>query len=94
MASLECGRLSLDLWHDYQWSDCNWANWSLITVEGEMSFYAGTVEVHLALLGVHVRATWLYDLSASNQLRERLSAMMDEIGREKKESDGPDSIRH
>lgn len=97
MAHFEIGRLGVELWHDYEWSGCQWANWTAVALEGEVSFYAGTAEVHLALLGVHARLTWIYDKNASDGLRDRFRDILREAGldqtMEDDEHNGTDSFR-
>ncbi len=62
-----------------QWSSlfggCNWYDFTLIKVQGEFAPYTGRWELELALLGVGVTITWVYDGTFNAQTRKLLDEM-------------------
>jgi hypothetical protein len=47
-------------WHDWEFSGCNWYNFSLIEAKGEYDKCMSGVELEFALLGLHIRWRWNY----------------------------------
>ena len=70
-----------------QWSSlvrrCNWYDFTLIEIGGEFAPYTGRWELNLALLGLGVCLTWVYDGS----FNEEMLAAVAEIKRERAEAD-------
>jgi hypothetical protein len=59
---------------DEQWSGIfgrsNWYDFTLIDIEGEYAPYSGRYEFSVALLGVRVTITYVYDTSFNESLRK------------------------
>lgn len=52
-----------DVWHDWQFRNCNWYDFSIIEAKGEWDKIMGGVELEFALLGFHVRWRWNYTVT-------------------------------
>lgn len=67
-----------------QWSGLfggsNWYDFTLLNIEGEYAPYSGRWEFSLALLGLRVTVTYVFD----HTFNRKMSAMVDEIKEELK----------
>jgi hypothetical protein len=74
-----------------QWSQlvrrCNWYEFTIIEISGEFAPYTGRWEFNLALLGLCVCLTWVYD----GEFNEMMVEEMAEIMRERAEAGGDDA---
>lgn len=72
-------RLGFSWHHDwdsiYDAKNCNWSNFTIVTLEGEICWHMGTAEIEAALFGVHVRFTYYW----ANENREAMRKQVAEI---------------
>lgn len=74
-------RWFVDVWE--QWSGlfhrCNWYDFTLIQLQGEFAPYTGRCEAHAALLGLHVRVTYVYSQHFNREMRSLRDVVVEEI---------------
>lgn len=72
--------MTLDCWHDYEFRDVNWINWTLVAADYERAHYSGTSEIHVAAFGLHARLTWVHDAAQVKQFKADMDERLREIG--------------
>jgi hypothetical protein len=70
--------MSLEFWHDWNFVNVNWVNFTVIDLAGEINFMDGTGEIEIALLGLHLRLQWISNREANAAFIAEMNRRMEE----------------
>lgn len=57
----------------------NWIDFTFIKLQGEVAPYSGRVELEMALLGLHLTVTYVYDQSFNDDMRDMKGRIENEL---------------
>ena len=83
---MEIGNFIINVWQD--WTDffgkCNWYDFTLVNVSGEIAPYSGTIELVLGLVGFNLRVAYIYNVKSP--VTTEIDRIIDEM--EERENSG------
>lgn len=69
--------MQFNFWHDYQFRETSWINFTFFHLYFERAKYSGISEIDFAILGLNFNLSWTHDPTALDKLRDHINAVVD-----------------